>query len=84
MNEGKIVVGIDAGTSKIATIIARIDETAVNVLGVSEVKSSGIKRGQIVDIEAAVSSINASLEGAERMAGYSAAHVVASIGGAHI
>ena len=84
MNEGKIVVGIDAGTSKIATIIARVDETAVNVLGVSEVKSSGIKRGQIVDIEEAVNSINVSLEGAERMAGYSAAHVVVSIGGAHI
>lgn len=84
MNEGKIVVGIDAGTSKIATIIARIDESAVNVLGVSEVKSAGIKKGQIVDIEEAVNSINTSLEGAERMAGYSASRVVASIGGSHI
>ena len=84
MNEGKIVVGIDVGTSKIATIIARIDEQTVNVLGVSEVKSSGIKKGQIVDIEEAVSSINTSLEGAERMAGYSASRVVASIGGSHI
>ena len=31
-----------------------------------------------------VASINNSLEGAERMAGYSASHVVASIGGGHI
>ncbi len=83
MTEGKIVVGIDIGTSKIATIIARVDEF-VNVLGVSEVKAAGIKRGQIVDIDEAVASINSSLEGAERMAGYSASHVIVSIGGAHI
>lgn len=83
MTDGKIVVGIDIGTSKIATIIARVDE-AVNVLGVSEIKSSGIRKGQIVDIEEAVTCINSSLEAAERMAGYSVAHVVASIGGAHI
>ncbi len=84
MNEGKIVVGIDVGTSKIVTVIARLDESTVNVLGVSEVKSAGIKKGQIVDIEEAVRSVNSSLEGAERMAGYSASRVVASIGGSHI
>ena len=83
MTEGKIVVGVDIGTSKIVSLIARINE-AVNVLGVSEVKSSGIRKGQIVDIEEAVSSINNSLESAERMAGYSASKVVISIGGSHI
>lgn len=83
MNEGKIVVGIDIGTSKIATLIAKVDEQ-VNVLGVSEVLANGIKKGQIVDIDEAVISINNSLEAAERMAGYSAAHVIASIGGSHI
>lgn len=83
MNEGKLVVGIDVGTYKIVTVIAKIDEY-INVLGVSEVKSLGIRKGQIVDIEEAVSAINSSLEAAERMAGYSASHVVASIGGSQI
>lgn len=83
MNEGKIVVGVDIGTSKIATVIARVDEY-IHILGVSETKSSGIKKGQIVDIEDAVLSINTSLEAAERMAGYSVSHVVVSIGGNHI
>lgn len=83
MTDGKIVVGIDIGTSKVATVIAKVDE-AVNVLGVSEVKALGIKKGQIVDIEEAVSTINTSLEAAERMAGYSVSHVIASIGGSHI
>lgn len=74
---------------KIATIAAKVDgsnavEGTVNVLGVSEVVSEGIRKGQIVDIKAAVESITSSLEAAERMAGYSISHIVASIGGAHI
>ncbi len=84
MNEGKIVVGIDVGTYKIVTIIAKVMEDVVNVLGVSEVKSLGIRKGQIVDIEEAVSAINSSVEAAERMAGYNVSHVVASIGGSQI
>src|SRR5579872_5103501 len=83
MNEGKIVVGIDIGTSKIVTLIAKVDDI-VNVLGVSEVRASGIRKGQIVDIEDAVIAINSSLEGAERMAGYSASKVIVSIGGSQI
>lgn len=83
MNDGKIVVGIDIGTSKIVTLIAKVDEQ-VNVLGVSEAPANGIKKGQIVDIDEAVISINNSLEAAERMAGYSASHIVSSIGGSHI
>ncbi len=81
--KNKIVVGIDIGTSKIVTLIAKVDEE-VNVLGVSESPASGIRKGQIVDIDEAVISINNSLEAAERMAGYSASHIVASIGGSHI
>ncbi len=82
-DKGKIVVGIDIGTSKIVTLIAKVDEN-IHVLGVSEVPALGIRKGQIVDIEEAVSAINQSLESAERMAGYSATRIIASIGGGHI
>lgn len=84
MLDGKIVVGVDIGTSKIVTIIARVDDEVANVLGVSEVPSRGVKKGQIVDIKEAVDSINNSLDGAERMAGYSVSRIVTSIGGSHI
>lgn len=83
MSEGKIVVGVDIGTSKIVTVIGKFNES-VNILGVAEVKANGIRKGQIVDIEEAVAAINNSLEGAERMAGYSISHVVVSLGGGHI
>jgi len=82
-SEGKIVVGIDVGTYKTVGVIAKVDEF-VNVLGVSEIKSSGIKKGQIVDIADAVNAINTAIEAAERMAGYSVSHVFVSIGGNQI
>lgn len=85
MSDGKILVGVDIGSAKIVTLIAKIDdEQGINILGVSEVKSAGIKKGQIVAIEEAVGAINSSLEAAERMAGYSASKVIVGIGGSHI
>lgn len=83
MNEGKVVVGVDIGSSKIITIITKVDEV-VNVLGVSEVASTGIKKGQIVNIEEAVVAINSSIEAAERMAGVSVSRVIASVGGGSV
>ncbi|MEK9208413.1 MAG: cell division protein FtsA, partial [Patescibacteria group bacterium] len=83
MTEGKIVVGVDIGTSKIITIITKVDEL-VNVLGVSEIPSSGIKKGQIVNIEEAVAAVNSSIEAAERMAGVSVSKIIASVGGSNI
>lgn len=84
MSEARIIVGIDVGTYKIVTVIAKVVESTVHVLGVSEVKSQGIRKGQIVDIDEAVGAINSSLEAAERMAGYSASHVIISLGGNQI
>jgi cell division protein FtsA len=84
MSDGKIIVGIDVGTYKIVTVIAKITENTINVLGASEVKSLGIRKGQVVDIDEAVSAINTSLEAAERMAGYSASRVIVSLGGSQI
>src|SRR6185437_10104603 len=82
--EGRIIVAIDVGTYKIVTVIAKVVENVISVLGVSEVKSQGIRKGQVVDIEEAVHAINGSLEAAERMAGYSASHVIVSLGGSQI
>lgn len=84
MKNADIVVGIDIGSSKIATLIARVDEDVVNVLGVSESPSKGVKKGQIVNIEEASDAINASLDSAERMAGHSIDRVFVSVSGVNI
>jgi cell division protein FtsA len=80
----KIVVGIDVGSSKIVTLIATSTEGELTVIGVSTVSSKGIRKGQIVDIDEAVSAIAEGLEAAERMAGVSASSCFISVGGVHI
>jgi len=85
MSKDKVVVGIDVGSSKVATIIATIPESlAINVIGVSSVAARGLRKGQVVDIDEAVASIANSLEAAERMAGYSVGSAFVSVDGTHI
>lgn len=84
MRDSQIIVGVDIGSSKIATLIGKVEDEAINILGVSEIPSKGIRKGQIVDIEEAAASINASLDAAERMAGYSVGKVFVSVSGIHI
>src|SRR3989344_336586 len=85
MSKDKVVVGFDIGSSKITTIIATIqDDSRVNVIGVSSVPSKGLRKGQVVDNDEAVSAISQSLEGAERMAGYSVGTAFVSVDGTHI
>lgn len=84
MRDSHIVVGVDIGSSKIATVIGQTQEDAMNILGVSEVPSKGIRKGQIVDIEETANALNQSLDVAERMAGSSIDKVFVSISGVHI
>lgn len=84
MKTSDVVVGVDIGSSKIATVIGRVEEDSINILGVSEVPSRGIKKGQIVNIDEAANVINNALDSAERMAGLSAERAFVSISGINI
>lgn len=90
MNKTRIVAAIEMGSSKIATLIGQISqdpvsfETSINVVGAATSQSAGIKKGQIVDIEEAVEATVASVEAAERMAGYNLDSAFIALGGAHI
>lgn len=85
MAKDKVICGIDVGSSKIATIIATVGEDErINLIGVAATNSRGVRKGQVVDIEEAVSAITESIEGAERMAGYSVSNAFISIGGPQI
>lgn len=85
MAKDRVIVGIDVGTSKITTAISTVKEDGmVNIIGVSNVPSKGLRKGQIVDIEESVTGVTEGLEGAERMAGVSVGSAYISVGGAHI
>lgn len=77
---------IDVGSSKISCIISMpsADSDKINVVGVATTPSRGVRKGQIVDIEEAVSAITDTVEAAERMAGFSISNAFVSISGDHI
>jgi len=78
-------VGLDIGTTKISCIIA---ETAaageINIVGVGNAPSEGLRRGVVVDLEKTVASIQRAVDEAERMAGVPVKGVFAGIAGDHI
>ena len=78
-------VGLDIGTSKIVTVIARTnEEDNIEVVGLGESESIGLRRGAINNIDATVESIKKSIEEAELMAGYKIKSVWTGIAGGHI
>lgn len=63
--------GLDIGTSSIKVLVAEHVNNELNVIGVSNAKSVGVKDGIIVDIEAAASAIKSAISQAEEKAGIS-------------
>ena len=85
MAKERILVGIDVGSSKITTIVASsTGESTPTVIGVATVNSKGIRKGQVVDIDEAVSSMSQCLEQTERMAGVTIGSAFVTVGGSHI
>lgn len=80
-----IVVGIDIGTTKICTLVARVEgEHTTRILGVGIEPSQGIKKGTIVDLTAASQAISRSIEKAERTSGLEITSALVSLAGSHV
>ena len=88
MARPQIITGIDIGSSKIVTVIASINqeenEEEIRILGVANIPSKGIRKGQIVNIEETTESLLNCVEAAERMAGYNVNRALVSISGGNI
>src|SRR3989338_2799637 len=86
MSKVRLIAGLDVGSSKIRTVVGTIDEKTQlpNVIGVGIAPSTGIRKGQIIDVEETINNITTSLEDAERMAGEPIHHVFLGISGGHI
>ncbi|MBU2595273.1 cell division protein FtsA [Patescibacteria group bacterium] len=91
-NKSDFIIGLDVGTSKVATLVAqknsRDDYTKHNdsfdIIGVGLSANNSMRHGAVVDLEDTISSISASLEEAERMAGIPIERAIVAIGGDHI
>jgi cell division protein FtsA len=80
-----IVVGIDIGTTKVCTLVGRVEgERSLRILGVGIEPSQGIRKGNIVDLGAASQSIARSVEKAQRSSGLEITSALVSLAGSHV
>ena len=80
-----LVVGLDIGTSKIVAIVAEIlPEGRLEIIGMGQTPSRGLKKGVVVNIESTVNAIQRALEEAELMADCKIREVYTGIAGSHI
>ena len=80
-----LLVGLDIGTSKIVAIVAEaLPDGKLEVIGLGQHASRGLKKGVVVNIESTVNAIQRALEEAELMADCKIREVMTGIAGSHI
>lgn len=80
-----IYVGLDIGTTKVCTVVARQNaENGIDIIGLGSAPSTGIRKGVVINIDATVKAIKDSVAMAERMSGVTIKSVCAGIAGGHI
>ncbi len=85
MEDNKIAVGLDIGTTKIVAMIGRKNEYGkLEILGVGKAKSLGVKRGVVSNITQTIQSIQQAIDEAESISGQKIENVVVGIAGQHI
>ncbi len=85
MESSNIIVGLDIGTTKIATIVGRrADHKKIEMLGHGKTESIGVKRGVVSNIENTVQSIRRAVEEAEQKSNAEIKYVNVGIAGQHI
>ena len=81
----RYVVGLDVGTSTVTCVVGEsLDDGALDIVGIGMAESRGIKRGVVVNLEAAVDSIKKAVEEAELMAGIEIDSVHLALSGPHV
>jgi cell division protein FtsA len=81
----RYIVGLDIGTQKVCAIVAEItDEGRLDVIGIGQSESKGLRKGVVINLEATVDSIKRVVEEAELMAGVEISSAYVGIAGTHI
>ncbi|MCF6308028.1 MAG: cell division protein FtsA [Flavobacteriaceae bacterium] len=85
MENNKIAVGLDIGTTKIVAMIGQYNEYGkLEILGVGKSKSLGVHRGVVNNITQTIQSIQQAVQDAETSSGMKISDVVVGIAGQHI
>ena len=85
MSEGKIIVGLDIGTTKVACIVGQKAENGkIEILGYGKTVSTGVRRGVVTNIFDTVEAIKTAVKQASDQSGVEINRVSVGIAGQHI
>ena len=85
MEQDKIVVGLDIGTTKICALVGRKNEYGkLEILGMGKAVSEGVQRGMVLNIDKTVDAIRRAIRQAEEQSGIDIGVVNVGIAGQHI
>lgn len=85
MSEGKIIVGLDIGTTKVACIVGRkAGNGKIEILGYGKTISTGVRRGVVTNIFDTVEAIKTAVRQASEQSGVEINRVSVGIAGQHI
>ncbi|WP_299820912.1 cell division protein FtsA [uncultured Pontibacter sp.] len=85
MQNDKIVVGLDIGTTKVCALVGRKNEFGkLEILGMGKAVSEGVVRGMVSNIDKTVEAIKKAIRQAEEQSGINIGVVNVGIAGQHI
>src|SRR2546428_2216976 len=85
MAEQTVLVAIDIGTTKVCVLIGEMAARGgVDVIGIGQAASDGLRKGVVIDIDRTVQSVMAAVEAAERISGLKVRSAFVGISGSHI
>lgn len=80
-----IIVGLEIGTSKICAVVGEVNSSgALNVVGVGQARSRGVRKGEIADASMVGEDVRNAIVEAEQMADVEIRSVFLGVTGAHI
>jgi len=81
----KIITGVDIGTTDVRAVISKFyPDKGIEIIGVASVKSTGVKKSEILSAEEIVPLVRIAIENAENDANIETNEVYITIGGGHI
>src|SRR3954463_14831848 len=81
-----IIVGLEIGTSKICAVVGELnpDSSGLNIVGLGQAKSRGVRKGEICDAPAVEEDIRNAIVEAEQMADVEIRSVYLGVTGGHV
>ena len=84
-NSSSVIAGLDLGTSKICAVIGDVGAAgALNIIGIGQAKSRGVRKGEIIDAAVTAEDIRNAVVEAETMADAEIRSVFLGVTGAHV